>query len=76
MSCQGYPEQHDETNSHLERIADELSRLRALKEYELLVLSTTPDYAAGEAIEIVAGSQRLSGEAKGQTLWDEDNGSR
>ncbi len=58
-------------------IAEELKRIRALKEYELGVLSTSPK--ALDGISLVAGDNKF-GEVnsrrhrKGDVIWNEDQG--
>lgn len=70
------------TVDSLETIAVELSRLRALKEYELGVLSTTPEGSEGDdsGIDIVAGGDHGTSptdpgyQQKGTIIWHEDAG--
>ncbi len=61
----------------LEVIAEELQRLRALKEYELGVLSTTTEETDG--ISLVAGDNKFAEvnsrrHRKGDVIWNEDKG--
>lgn len=64
-------------NKALETIAEELSRIRALKEYELRVISTTTEGYEEDGIWLVAGENNYSESDRrthGDNVWHEDRG--
>lgn len=67
----------DPNTQALETIAEELSRLRALKEYELRVISTTTEGYEDDGIWLVAGENNYSesdSRTHGDNVWHEDRG--
>ena len=73
---------HDDPNERKidaqERIADELRKLRILKEYELGVLITPADYAAGQSHGLKAG-KRIKIDVdetaeQGDVIWEDGTG--
>lgn len=64
-----------------ERIAEELSRLRALKEFQLGVLTTTSEGMEDDGVHIIRGMEVPphsfplgSSRYKGAMIWHEDSG--